>query len=177
MGDKDAASLTQGLPVNPNDIIKAAYRIRQFVPKSPLDYSPRLSKLYGAELFLKKEHLSLTGSYKERGALNKMMSLSDAEKQRGVVCSSAGNHAQAVSHHSTRLGINSVIVMPESTPFVKVAATQNFGGTVVLHGERWDWGIEFDLVQERTMTKLMQKLWRLQSLKEGHLFILSMTLL
>jgi threonine dehydratase len=70
--------------------------------------------------------------------LNKLLTLTDEEKERGVVCSSAGNHAQAVSHHSTRLGIDGVIVMPETTPYVKVKMTQKFGGKVLLHGDSYD---------------------------------------
>lgn len=117
---------------------QAFSRIRGIVKKSPLDFSPLLSKEFGCELYLKKEHISLTGSYKERGALNKLLLLTDEEKKNGVVCSSAGNHAQAVSHHSTRLGIDSVIVMPETTPFVKIRATRSFGGKVILHGQGYD---------------------------------------
>jgi threonine dehydratase len=92
--------------------------------RSPLDHSPSLSALTGCNLFIKKEHISITGSYKERGALNKLMTLSEEEKSRGVICSSAGNHAQAVSYHSTRLGVDSVIVMPINAPFVKVIAIE-----------------------------------------------------
>lgn len=76
--------------------------------------------------------------YKERGALNRLLLLTEEEKKKGVICSSAGNHAQAVSHHATRLGINSIIVMPETTPYVKVRNTARFGGKVLLHGENYD---------------------------------------
>jgi threonine dehydratase len=86
-------------------------------------------------VYVKYENLQATGSFKERGAFNKLSSLSDAEKKRGVVAMSAGNHAQAVAYHAKRLGIASTIVMPEPTPFVKVAATEAHGARVVLHGE------------------------------------------
>jgi threonine dehydratase len=117
-----------------SDIVSAYSRVSGVVKKSPLDLSPHISSMCDANVFLKKEHVSITGSYKERGALNKILQLTDEEKSRGVVCSSAGNHAQAVSYHATRLGINAVIVMPENTPTVKVEATRRFGGQVVLHG-------------------------------------------
>lgn len=86
-------------------------------------------------MYLKKEHLSITGSYKERGALNKLLQLSEEEKRQGVICSSAGNHAQAVSYHSTRLGIDGVIVMPINAPHTKVRSTLEFGARVVQAGE------------------------------------------
>lgn len=129
-----AARLERALPVSYHDVTAAYKRIMPVVNKSPLDFSHHLSPQVGARLYLKKEHLSITSSYKERGALNKLLLLSEEEKKRGVICSSAGNHAQAVSYHSTRLGIDGVIVMPTTTPFVKVDATRRFGGTVVLHG-------------------------------------------
>eukprot|EP00474_Spongospora_subterranea_P001165 CRZ01623.1 hypothetical protein [Spongospora subterranea] len=116
------------------DVLKAHKRISSYIEQSPLKYSHSLSAANDCELFLKEEHTSRTGSYKERGALNKLLTLSESERGQGVVCSSAGNHAQAVSFHSTRLNINAVIVMPSTTPFVKVKATESFGAKVVLHG-------------------------------------------
>jgi len=121
--------------ITAHDVMRAYKRIRSNVAQSPLDYSPSLSALTGANVYLKKEHVSLTGSYKERGALNKLLTLTEDEKARGVICSSAGNHAQAVSYHSTRLGIDSVIVMPENAPYVKVQSTRSLGGQVVLSGQ------------------------------------------
>lgn len=103
--------------------------------RTPCDYSPRLSPIIGSSLYLKKEHLSITGSYKERGALNKLLQLTPDERARGVICSSAGNHAQAVSYHSTRLGIDGVIVMPINAPHTKVKSTREFGARVVQAGE------------------------------------------
>jgi threonine dehydratase len=116
--------------------IEAARRIvADHVLRTPSLASPRLSALTGADICVKYENLQATGSFKERGAINKLASLTDAEKKRGVVAMSAGNHAQAVAYHATRMGIASTIVMPEPTPFVKVAATEAHGARVVLHGE------------------------------------------
>lgn len=119
-----------------NADIQAAHKlVAQNVLRTPLLPSPRLSALTGANIFVKYENLQATGSFKERGALIKLASLSDAEKKRGVVAMSAGNHAQAVAYLSAKLGIKSTIVMPLATPYVKVAATEAYGARVVLHGE------------------------------------------
>ena len=116
--------------------IEAARRVvAGHILRTPCLPSPRLSALTGADIRVKYENLQATGSFKERGALNRLASLTDAEKKRGVVAMSAGNHAQAVAWHATRLGIASTIVMPQPTPFVKVAATEAHGARVVLHGE------------------------------------------
>ena len=116
--------------------VRAAYaRISSIVHKSPLDFSPRLSQQCGAQVYLKKEHVSIVGSYKERGALNRLLQLSEEERRHGVICSSAGNHAQAVAYHSTRLGVDGVIVMPKNAPHVKVMRVKEFGGKVVQAGE------------------------------------------
>jgi threonine dehydratase len=97
--------------------------------------APKLSALTGADVYVKYENLQVTNSFKDRGALVKLASLSEAERKRGVITMSAGNHAQAVAYHAARLGIPSTIVMPVTTPFVKVAATRSHGAEVVLHGE------------------------------------------
>ena len=97
-----------------------------------------LSKLTGQQVYLKLENLQMTGSFKERGALNRLSLLTKEEVARGVVAASAGNHAQGVAYHSTRLGIRSIIVMPLATPLVKVTATREFGAEVVLHGANYD---------------------------------------
>jgi threonine dehydratase len=117
------------------DIQAARRAIAGQILRTPSLYSPPLSALTGAELCIKYENLQATGSFKERGAFNKLSSLTDAERKRGVVAMSAGNHAQAVAYHAKRLGISSTIVMPEQTPFVKVAATKAHGGRVELYGE------------------------------------------
>src|SRR5215468_3524350 len=97
--------------------------------------APRLCELTGAEVHVKYENLQVTNSFKDRGAFIKLASLSEAERARGVIAMSAGNHAQAVAYHAGRLGIAATIVMPVTTPFVKVAATRAFGAEIVLDGE------------------------------------------
>jgi threonine dehydratase len=108
------------------------------VVNTPFLHSRTLSDITGATVFLKFENHQFTASFKERGALNKLMSLSADEKKRGVIAASAGNHAQGVAHHATRLGIPSTIVMPLNTPNVKVEMTEKHGAKVVLHGEVFD---------------------------------------
>ena len=116
--------------------IEAARRIiAGHVLRTPLLPAPPLSALTGAEVFVKYENLQVTNSFKERGARVKLTALDAAEHRRGVIAMSAGNHAQAVAYHARRLGIPATIVMPETTPFVKVKATEAHGATVVLHGE------------------------------------------
>lgn len=118
-----------------DDIRRAAREIEGVVLRTPFLPAPRLSKLTGAEIFVKYENLQATSSFKERGALVKLLSLGESERQRGVVAMSAGNHAQAVAYHAQRLGIPATIVMPRPTPFVKIAATRSFGAEVLLEGE------------------------------------------
>ncbi len=116
--------------------IEAARRvIENVVLRTPMLPAPKLSRLTGAEVYVKYENLQVTNSFKDRGALVKLASLSEAERKRGVITMSAGNHAQAVAYHASRLGIPSAIVMPVTTPFVKIAATRSQGAEVVLHGE------------------------------------------
>lgn len=118
-----------------DDVRDAARAIAGAVMRTPFLPAPRLSQLTGAEVFVKYENLQVTNAFKERGALVKLLSLSEEERRRGVVAMSAGNHAQAVAYHATRLRIPSTIVMPETTPHVKVTATRSFGAHVVLSGE------------------------------------------
>jgi threonine dehydratase len=117
------------------DIEDAQNILEGRVLRTPMLPAPKLSELTGAEVFVKYENLQVTNSFKERGALNKLASLPAAERARGVIAMSAGNHAQAVAYHAARLGIAATIVMPVTTPFVKIAATRAHGATVVLHGE------------------------------------------
>ena len=117
------------------DIEAARKVIAGAVLRTPMLPAPRLSALTGAEVFVKYENLQVTNSFKDRGALNKLSSLTEAERGRGVVAMSAGNHAQSVAYHAARLGIPATIVMPVTTPHVKVAATRSHGAEVVLHGE------------------------------------------
>src|SRR6185436_2637903 len=121
--------------VTVDDIRAAAQRIAGAVEHTPCVHSRTLSRLTGAEVFLKFENLQFTASFKERGALNKLLSLSAAERKRGVIAMSAGNHAQAVAYHAARLSIPTTIVMPVTTPFVKIEATQAHGAEVVLEGD------------------------------------------
>jgi threonine dehydratase len=118
-----------------SDIEDAQTILDRRILRTPMLPAPRLSDLTGAEIFVKYENLQVTNSFKERGALNKLASLSAADRARGVIAMSAGNHAQAVAYHAARLDIAATIVMPVTTPAVKVAATRAYGGTVVLHGE------------------------------------------
>ncbi len=105
------------------------------VLRTPMLPAPRLSELTGARVHVKYENLQVTNSFKDRGAFVKLSSLSAAERERGVIAMSAGNHAQAVAYHARRLGIQATIVMPETTPFVKVEATRAHGADVVLEGD------------------------------------------
>ena len=120
------------------DIRAAAGRLQGQVLRTPCVESRTLSELTGARVFLKFENLQFTATFKERGACNKLVQLSDAERARGVIAMSAGNHAQGVAYHAQRLGIRAVIVMPRFTPGVKVERTRGFGAEVVLHGDTLD---------------------------------------
>ena len=125
-------------PPTIDDIRAAARRIHGAVVRTPTACSRTLSEIIGAEVWLKFENLQFTAAYKERGALNKLMQLSDEERGRGVIAASAGNHAQAVAYHGKRLGIPVTIVMPEPTPTIKVMQTESHGARVVLHGAMFD---------------------------------------
>lgn len=120
------------------DIQAARARMGSLIDRTPCDRSQTFSAMTGNSIYFKLENLQMTGSFKERGALNKMLLLREDEKRRGVICASAGNHAQGVSYHATRLGIRARIVMPLSAPLVKVSATQGYGGEVVQHGNNYD---------------------------------------
>ncbi len=120
------------------DVEAARERIRQYISPSPCPYSELFSQRFGCRVYLKAENLHLTGSFKERGACNKLVQVSQAKQGRGVIAASAGNHAQAVALYATKFGIPSKIVMPLGTPLVKVTRTKNFGGEVVLEGTNFD---------------------------------------
>ena len=120
------------------EIKQAEQRIRDFIYFSPCQLSAALSEMTGQQVFLKLDNLQRTGAFKERGALNRILLLSDDEKRRGVVAASAGNHAQAVAYHATQRGIPARIVMPLMTPLVKISATRGFGAEVILHGANYD---------------------------------------
>jgi threonine dehydratase len=123
------------LPVSFEDVTRAAVAIGDSVVRTPTLRSETLSAITGAEIWLKFENLQFTGSFKDRGALSRLLRLSASERARGVVAVSAGNHAQGVAYHATRLGIPATIVMPRSTPNLKVANTEALGARVVLHGD------------------------------------------
>lgn len=120
------------------DVEAARAAIRDHVYQTPCAHSVTLSESTGSKVYLKLENLQMSGSYKERGALNKLLSLSAAQRNAGVIAASAGNHAQGVAFHATRLGIDALIVMPEYTPLIKVTSTRRYGATVVLHGSTYD---------------------------------------
>jgi threonine dehydratase len=126
------------MAVTLHDVQQARQRIQDHIYLSPAPHSDELSRMTGQQVFLKLDNLQRTGAFKERGALNKILTLSDDEKKRGVIAASAGNHAQAVAFHATDRGIRSRIVMPLMTPLVKVSSTANFGAEVVLHGANYD---------------------------------------
>ncbi len=126
------------MTVTLDDIKAAAAVIEGEVVKTPTTHSRTLSRITGAEVVLKFENLQYTGSFKDRGALVKLKSLTPEEKAAGVIAMSAGNHAQAVAYHSQRLGIAATIVMPQGTPQVKASNTQRFGARVVFEGETID---------------------------------------
>src|SRR6516164_7151394 len=117
------------------DVRAAAAELAGATVRTPCLHSHTLSELAGCAVFLKFENLQFTASFKERGALHKLRSLSPAEREAGVIAMSAGNHAQGVAYHARRLGIPATIVMPEGTPFIKIDRTEAFGATVVLKGD------------------------------------------
>ena len=148
-------SADSGLAVTYGDVLRAAEVLKGQVMQTPCRPSRVLSKITGAEVWLKFENFQFTASFKERGALNKLVHLSAAERAAGVAAMSAGNHAQGVAYHATRLGIKSVIVMPRNTPFTKVRNTRELGGEVILHGETLAESQEFlmeELIGRRGMT-------------------------
>ncbi|GAO04655.1 threonine ammonia-lyase [Anaeromyxobacter sp. PSR-1] len=120
------------------DVQAALGRIRDRIYLSPCARTETLSRLSGTSAFLKLENLQMTGSYKERGALNTLLLVGEAERARGLIAASAGNHAQGVAYHAGRLGVKATIVMPETTPIMKVANTRAHGARIVLHGANYD---------------------------------------
>ena len=121
-----------------DDVRAAASRIAGAVVRTDIDHSQTLSEITGAHVWLKFENLQFTAAYKERGALNAMLLMDPEKRSRGVIAASAGNHAQGLSYHGTKLGVPVTIVMPRTTPSVKVMQTEAVGGKVVLHGETFD---------------------------------------
>lgn len=126
------------MSISLDDIKQAAGRIEGAIINTHFEHSRTLSEIIGAQLWLKFDNLQFTSSFKERGALNKLLSLSEADQQTGVIAMSAGNHAKAVAYHAQRLGIPATIVMPRNTPIVKVQDTENFNARVILEGASFD---------------------------------------
>src|SRR5438067_8778132 len=120
------------------DIHAAMARIRDSIYLSPCARSEDFSQLTGNSVYLKLDNLQRTGAFKERGALNKLLTLTTEERDRGVIAASAGNHAQGVAYHAGRLGIRAQICMPLTTPLIKVSATKSYGAEIVLHGANYD---------------------------------------
>lgn len=151
------ASLTAGptpADLTLDDVRAAAARIEGSVVKTPMMHSKTLSEITGAEIWLKFENQQFTAAYKERGALNALLHLTEEQMKRGVIAASAGNHSQGLSYHGTRLGVPVTIVMPKTTPTVKVMQTESVGGNVVLEGETFDDAYAYACVlkEERGLT-------------------------
>ncbi|HEX7811002.1 MAG TPA: threonine ammonia-lyase [Burkholderiales bacterium] len=142
------------MPVSLQDIRTAATAIDGAVIVTPCLLSRTLSEISRAQVFLKFENLQFTASFKERGALNKLLSLREGQRKAGVIAVSAGNHAQGVAYHARRLDIPAVIVMPRFTPNVKVEQTRAFGAEVILHGENFDEAKThaLDVMEKRRLT-------------------------
>src|SRR3954463_10598453 len=133
-----AATAVESLPVTLADVRAAQERIRDVIYHSPCPYSLSLSRLCGCEVYCKLDHLQMTGSFKERGARNKLLQLADEEKKRGVIAASAGNHALALAYHGQDLGIPVTVVMPKWAPLVKVSNCRSFGAEILFCGESYD---------------------------------------
>src|ERR1700743_921821 len=134
MGTETNSRLSIGL----SHVLFSPERLRDSIYYSPCPHSIMLSELTGQQVYLKLENLQMTGSFKERGALNRIAMLTPDQAVRGVVAASAGNHAQGVAYHATKRDIRALIVMPLATPLVKVTATRGFGAEVVLYGANYD---------------------------------------
>ena len=135
--------------------VKTAYEaISDATICTPCVKAARLSLHLGIDLYLKLENLQHTNAFKARGALNKLLTLDDTQRKSGVIACSAGNHAQGVAYHAQRLGIPATIIMPNGTPFNKIQKTQDFGASVVLHGNNFDESVQFtlDMAKEKNLT-------------------------
>jgi threonine dehydratase len=126
-------------------IVDAAGRLKGHIERTPCRHSRTLSEITGAEVWVKFENLQFTAAYKERGALNMLLTLGENARKRGVIAASAGNHSQGLAYHAARLGVPVTIVMPRTTPFMKVRQTRAFGAEVVLDGDSYDEASEFAL--------------------------------
>lgn len=124
-----------GLLVDFEDVIRAYYKIQSGISRTSCDHSPVLSEITGANIFLKKDMTQVTGSFKERGARNAILSLTPEEKKAGVISASAGNHALAMAYHGKDLGVPVTVVMPNNAPITKVSKCRRYGATIIQHGE------------------------------------------
>jgi len=154
MATLQKSAAASALPVSIDDVRAAHGRIMSSIVMTPTLISRTLGQLTGATVYLKFENLQFTAAYKERGALNKLLQLDEGARERGVIAASAGNHAQGLAYHGARLGIPVTIVMPRTTPNVKVSQTQGHGATVVLHGEKFDESLAYayELAAEKGLT-------------------------
>ena len=141
--------MADDMTVNVGDVRRAQQRIASEIELTPVEHSKTLSALTGAQVHLKFENHQFTASFKERGALNRMLDLTPDERRRGVIAMSAGNHAQAVAYHGRRLGIPTCIVMPRTTPNAKVEQTRVFDAEVILHGAQFDEARAFALEEAK----------------------------
>lgn len=154
MATLEKSAAASAPPVSIDDVRAAHARIMSSIVKTPTLISRTLGQLTGATVYLKFENLQFTAAYKERGALNKLLQLDEGARERGVIAASAGNHAQGLAYHGARLGIPVTIVMPRTTPNVKVSQTEGHGATVVLHGEKFDESLAhaYQLAAEKGLT-------------------------
>lgn len=148
------AAKSPTLPITADDVRAARVAIEGEVVRTPCLLSRTLSQITGAQVWLKFENLQFTASFKERGALNKLLSLTADQRERGVIAMSAGNHAQGVAYNAQRLGIPATIVMPKPTPIVKVQQTEGHGASVILHGDKLEEAAAHarDLADKRGLT-------------------------
>ena len=137
-----------------DDVKAAAARLQGHIERTPMRHSKTLSSITGAEVWVKFENLQFTAAYKERGALNKLMLLSEIEKRRGVIAASAGNHSQGLAYHGQRLSVPVTIVMPRGTPFLKVKQTRDYGAEVIIEGDNYDeaYAVALALGEKRGLT-------------------------
>ena len=137
-----------------NNIKEAQSKLTDVIHKTPLAYAPILSSKLNADIYLKKENLQITGSFKLRGAFNKLSNLSEAQRSKGVVAASAGNHAQGVAYSAKYYACEATIVMPEATPLTKVSGVKSHGANVILHGTNYDECYKYatNLADEKNMT-------------------------
>src|SRR5690606_16349890 len=151
MSEADSASMNALASLTLAHVEAAAERIGDAIVRTPTSHSKTLSKIAGCDVWLKFENLQFTAAYKERGALNALLMMDEEQRKRGVIAASAGNHSQGLSYHGTRLGVPVTIVMPRTTPVVKVMQTEAVGGTVVLEGETFDEALAYALSMEKQL--------------------------